>query len=209
MRRQPPREGVRPRPRRAAGPQRQGPHRRLQPRLGPPAPPAGAAGAAPWAVPPWTFWAPCCGCFTTPVPAAASPATRRSPARPAVPAPPSPRRSRRLEWAGVLTWQNRITRIRERCRDLFGRDGLALAGHPHLQRLRAAPAARSGLPSPTNGPEHQIKRIQSLYRHQPLTRTARSSVPLPDSPQLSQERRASNKRPAARPEPQNPVERRS
>jgi hypothetical protein len=26
-----------------------------------------------------------------------------------------------LEFAGVLTWQNRITRIRERCRDLFGR----------------------------------------------------------------------------------------
>jgi Helix-turn-helix domain len=28
-----------------------------------------------------------------------------------------------LEFAGVLTWQNRITRIRERCRDLFGREG--------------------------------------------------------------------------------------
>jgi hypothetical protein len=28
-----------------------------------------------------------------------------------------------LEFAGVLTWQNRITRIRERCRDLFGRVG--------------------------------------------------------------------------------------
>jgi hypothetical protein len=28
-----------------------------------------------------------------------------------------------LEWAGVLTWQHRITRIRERCRDLFGREG--------------------------------------------------------------------------------------
>jgi hypothetical protein len=28
-----------------------------------------------------------------------------------------------LEWAGVLTWQNRITRIRERCTDLFGHDG--------------------------------------------------------------------------------------
>jgi hypothetical protein len=28
-----------------------------------------------------------------------------------------------LEWAGVLTWQNRITRIRERCRDLFGHEG--------------------------------------------------------------------------------------
>ena len=28
-----------------------------------------------------------------------------------------------LEAAGVLTWQNRITRIRERCSDLFGRYG--------------------------------------------------------------------------------------
>ena len=28
-----------------------------------------------------------------------------------------------LEWAGVLTWQHRIARIRERCTDLFGRDG--------------------------------------------------------------------------------------
>src|SRR5690242_15877045 len=27
-----------------------------------------------------------------------------------------------LEWAGVLTWQHRITRIRERCHDLFGRE---------------------------------------------------------------------------------------
>ena len=26
-----------------------------------------------------------------------------------------------MEWAGVLTWQHRITRIRERCTDLFGR----------------------------------------------------------------------------------------
>jgi hypothetical protein len=30
---------------------------------------------------------------------------------------------RALEWAGVLTWQNRITRVRERCADLFGREG--------------------------------------------------------------------------------------
>jgi hypothetical protein len=28
-----------------------------------------------------------------------------------------------LEWAGVLSWQHRIARIRERCTDLFGRDG--------------------------------------------------------------------------------------
>src|SRR5690349_17627929 len=26
-----------------------------------------------------------------------------------------------LEWAGMLSWQHRITRIRERCTDLFGR----------------------------------------------------------------------------------------
>jgi hypothetical protein len=28
-----------------------------------------------------------------------------------------------LESAGVLSWQHRITRVRERCRDLFGRQG--------------------------------------------------------------------------------------
>jgi hypothetical protein len=28
-----------------------------------------------------------------------------------------------LEWAGVLTWQNRIIRVREKCQDLFGRVG--------------------------------------------------------------------------------------
>jgi hypothetical protein len=28
-----------------------------------------------------------------------------------------------LEFAGVLTWQNRIVRVRERCQDLFGPDG--------------------------------------------------------------------------------------
>jgi len=26
-----------------------------------------------------------------------------------------------LEWAGILTWQHRLTRMRERCTDLFGR----------------------------------------------------------------------------------------
>jgi hypothetical protein len=28
-----------------------------------------------------------------------------------------------LEWAGVLTWQHRLTRVREACTDLFGRHG--------------------------------------------------------------------------------------
>ena len=33
------------------------------------------------------------------------------------------RRTYSLEWAGVLTWQHRITRVRERCIDLFGHEG--------------------------------------------------------------------------------------
>ena len=41
-----------------------------------------------------------------------------------------------LEWAGVLTWQNRITRILVRERDLFGQWASPLAGDPHLQCLR-------------------------------------------------------------------------
>jgi hypothetical protein len=28
-----------------------------------------------------------------------------------------------LEWAGILSWQHRLARIKERCTDLFGRDG--------------------------------------------------------------------------------------
>ena len=68
-----------------------------------------------------------------------------------------------LEFAGVLTWQNRITRIRERERDLFGR-GLALAGDPHLQRLRVQrPESRQFLPvflpSPKIGREPRIKNL--------------------------------------------------
>jgi hypothetical protein len=40
-----------------------------------------------------------------------------------------------LEWAGVLTWQNRITRIHVRERDLFGQMA-TVAGDPHVQCLR-------------------------------------------------------------------------
>ena len=119
----PPREGVRPRPRRAAGPQRQGPHRRLQPRLGPPTPPAGAAGAAPSGRASldvlgallWGFHNARSGCcFPSYETIAGKAGCARSTVAEAIKA---------LEWAGVLTWQNRIMRIRERCRDLFGRVG--------------------------------------------------------------------------------------
>ena len=40
-----------------------------------------------------------------------------------------------LEEAGLLTWVNRIKRVRERCQDLFGHLGTCLARHPHQQRL--------------------------------------------------------------------------
>ena len=119
-----------------------------------------------------------------------------------------------LEWAGVLTWQNRITRIRERCRDLFGRDGwrwrVIRTSNAYVFRDPKAAVPAVLLPSPTNGREHQNQELNlSLYRHQRLTQTARSSVPLPDSPQPSQQSKAANKPPVARTEPQNPAQERT
>jgi hypothetical protein len=63
-----------------------------------------------------------------------------------------------LEWAGVVTWQNRITRIRERCRDLFGHDGWrwriirtsnAYVFRDPLARPAGVPASKSENPSGT------------------------------------------------------------
>ena len=57
-----------------------------------------------------------------------------------------------LEWAGVLTWQNRITRIRVRERDLFGqwasrwrviRTSNAYVFRDPLQRPAGVPASKS------------------------------------------------------------------
>jgi len=67
-----------------------------------------------------------------------------------------------LEWAGVLTWQNRITRIRERCRDLFGREGWrwrvirtsnAYVFCNPLQHAGGAPASKSENPTGTPNQE--------------------------------------------------------
>ena len=119
----PPREGVRPRPRRAAGPQRQGPHRRLRRAWERPTPPAGPAGAAPISrafldvlgALLWGFHNARSGCcFPSYETIAGKAGCARSTVAEAIKA---------LELAGVLTWQNRIARIRERCRDLFGRVG--------------------------------------------------------------------------------------
>jgi hypothetical protein len=63
-----------------------------------------------------------------------------------------------LEWAGVLTWQNRITRIQERCTDLFGRHGWrwrvirtsnAYVFRDPLARLEGVSASKSENPSGT------------------------------------------------------------
>jgi Helix-turn-helix domain len=45
-----------------------------------------------------------------------------------------------LEWAGLLTWQNRIAGIHVRERDLFGH-WASLARHPHVQCLRVPRSA--------------------------------------------------------------------
>jgi hypothetical protein len=60
-----------------------------------------------------------------------------------------------LEWAGVLTWQNRITRIRERCPDLFGRDGwrwrVIRTSNAYVFRDPKA-AVSAGIPSKSENP---------------------------------------------------------
>jgi hypothetical protein len=52
-----------------------------------------------------------------------------------------------LEFAGVLTWQNRITRIRERCTDLFGREGwrwrVIRTSNAYVFRDQTTPASKS------------------------------------------------------------------
>jgi hypothetical protein len=66
-----------------------------------------------------------------------------------------------LEWAGVLTWQNRITRIRERCADLFGRNGwrwrVIRTSNAYVFRDPRA-AEQAGIPSKSENPtgtQHQ------------------------------------------------------
>ena len=68
-----------------------------------------------------------------------------------------------LEFAGVLTWQNRIVRIRERCADLFGRQGWrwrvirtsnAYVFDDPLQHAGGLPASKSE--NPTGTPNQEV-----------------------------------------------------
>jgi hypothetical protein len=58
-----------------------------------------------------------------------------------------------LEWAGILTWQHRIARIRERCTDLFGRDGWRwrVIRTSNAYVFRDPQVAVSGRPAPEFG----------------------------------------------------------
>ena len=60
-----------------------------------------------------------------------------------------------LEWAGVLTWQHRITRIRERCTDLFGRAGWrwrVIRTSNAYQFIDPQPERNRGIPSECKNP---------------------------------------------------------
>ena len=86
-----------------------------------PRPPARRPGSP---APSWRSWRPYYGASTTAAPVSASQPSYEAIAERADCARSVVAEARKaLEWAGVLTWQNRITRVWERCRDLFGRDG--------------------------------------------------------------------------------------
>jgi hypothetical protein len=65
----------------------------------------------------------------------------------------------------VLTWQNRITRVRERCRDLFGREGwrwrVIRTSNAYVFRNPQA-AVSAGIPSKsdyrTGTPDQEIQK---------------------------------------------------
>ncbi len=71
-----------------------------------------------------------------------------------------------LEWAGVLSWQNRITRASVRQRDLFGRWSHRWTVIRTVQCLRVRDRSRSSLAfqqlSRKIRPEHRIKNLTLL-----------------------------------------------
>ena len=167
-------------------------------------PPAAANTRARSPAPSWTSCRRCCGASTTAGTAAASRATSAIADRAGCARSTVAEALKVLEWAGVLTWQHRITRIRERCTDLFGRISWQWRVHrrsnayafrdPQQQiataiRLSVRKSARNTEPS------------DSWFCTCTSTRSRQfaSNVPLPDSAQLLQQGRALNKTPACRP----------
>jgi hypothetical protein len=148
----PPREGVRLRPCRPARSQRQGADPGLRSRLGRPAPPAGPEHRGPITrafldvleALLWGFHNSRSGCC---FPGYGAIAAKAECARSTV-----AEALKVLEWAGVLTWENRIARIQVRERDLFGRwasrwrvirTSNAYVFRDPQQRLAGVPASES------------------------------------------------------------------
>ena len=70
--------------------------------------------------PSWRCWRPCCGASTTARSGCCFPSYEAIAAKAECARSTVAEALKALEWAGVLTWQNRITRILVRERDLFG-----------------------------------------------------------------------------------------
>lgn len=98
-----------------------------------------------------------------------------------------------LELAGVLGWQQRLTRIRERCQDLFGRDGWRW----RVVRTSNAyvfhdPASKSGIRPGTRGkdslplvhglPEHVTAALARLESHVASANQALNKAAAGDEP---------------------------
>jgi hypothetical protein len=73
-----------------------------------------------------------------------------------------------LEWAGVLSWQHRIARVRERCRDLWGREGwrwrVVRSSNAYVLRdpaAKVAPRAAGsrGFPSKSENPPGTMNQL--------------------------------------------------
>jgi hypothetical protein len=88
-----------------------------------------------------------------------------------------------LEWAGVLTWQHRIARVRERCRDLWGREGwrwrVIRTSNAYVFRDPGAavaphPAGDCGFPSKSENPAGTLNPV--------VNPTLRAPAVVPDSP---------------------------
>ena len=84
-----------------------------------------------------------------------------------------------LEWAGVLTWQNRITRASVRQRDLFGhwshrwtviRTSNAYVFRDPQPQLAGVLAAKSENPTGTQNQELNPASLPALDANQPLDR---------------------------------------
>jgi hypothetical protein len=79
-----------------------------------------------------------------------------------------------LEFAGVLTWQHRIVRIRERCRDLFGHEGwcwrVIRTSNAYVFRDPKSSTSPTSRPGDSTKSENRtgtpIQEVQNLHWHQ-------------------------------------------